>query len=59
MKTITKSFACPLVLANVSIVRQYELASGIGDDQPIPVLLAEACQRERTCPHLGDCPIRK
>jgi hypothetical protein len=26
MKTITKPFACPLVLASVSIVRQYELA---------------------------------
>lgn len=59
MKTIIKPFACPLVRANVSIVRQYELASGIGDDQPIPVLLAEACQRERTCLHLTSCPLRE
>jgi len=59
MKTIAKPFACPLVRANVSIVRQYQLASGIGDDQPTLVLLAEACQRGHTCPHFGDYPIKQ
>ena len=54
MQVTIRRFPCARVRAFVHVERVFEAACGIGDDLVEPVLLAEVCQREAVCPHLGE-----
>lgn len=53
MQVTIRRFPCARVRAFVHVERVFEAACGIEDDLVEPVLLAEVCQREAVCPHLG------
>lgn len=53
MQVTIRRFPCARVRAFVHVECVFEAACGIGDDLVEPVLLAEVCQREAVCPHLG------
>lgn len=50
-------FACVEINRTVPIVQRVEWVSGIGDDQPQPIVLAEACRLASRCPKAESCPL--
>ncbi|MDY0038438.1 MAG: hypothetical protein RBS05_21235 [Zoogloea oleivorans] len=55
--TAQKQIHCPAIRAAAVVVRLYELIPCIGGGY-IRALVVEACAQERTCSHLGRCPLR-
>jgi hypothetical protein len=54
-----KPYNCEPTGRTVPIVQILEWVSGIDDERPQPVLLAEACAMARRCPKLDACPLSR
>ncbi|MBS0230368.1 MAG: hypothetical protein JSS52_04320 [Proteobacteria bacterium] len=53
----TTPYQCAELRRTVTVIQRIEQASGIGDDEAEPVVLAEACALAQRCPKVAHCPL--
>jgi hypothetical protein len=53
----TALYHCAELQRPVRVVQHIEWASGIGDDEPEPVVVDEACMLASRCPKVECCPL--
>lgn len=55
--TKTNPYHCAELRRSVPVFQRIEWVSGIGQDDPEPVVLAEACALASRCPRVAHCPL--
>lgn len=59
MSKTTTPERCQVQQRQVVVLRVYQEAGGIGDDEAAQVLVRVACSHARSCTDLHRCPLRE